>query len=163
MRLFLAITTIECYYFCSYVMAWDPINSFQYKMFAATVFFQTGNWQKNYEAAYVLYKSALFQLHVLVWVPLMLLNICVCIDLIYLVRRPFSQHQKRIPWYILLTVVGSAVDAYFALIAFKTNYGKSYLIWLEFVEYGAVILFAILSISIASYRLCQPGVSEKTR
>ena len=48
MRLFLVITSLECYLFCSYVMAWDPINAFQYKLFAATVFFQAGNWQKNY-------------------------------------------------------------------------------------------------------------------
>jgi hypothetical protein len=96
---------------------------------------------------------------VLTWVPLLLLNVCVCIDLIFLVRRPFKSHEKRLPYYIVGTLLMSSITLYFAIEAYNTTQVSQkinfYKLLVDFVlaEYLGVVFFAIVSVSIAAYRL----------
>jgi len=82
----------------------------------------------------------------------------------FLVRMPFSRHEKRVLFYIAITFVVSIITAVFALrSSHDFNDGKSinfYMIfaWSELVEYFILVFVAITSILLACYRLCQPGV-----
>jgi hypothetical protein len=46
-----------------------------------------------------------------VWVPTLILNICISIDLVILVRNPFSRHEKRVSMYLIATVLVAVASA----------------------------------------------------
>jgi hypothetical protein len=41
----------------------------------------------------------------------LILNICISIDLVILVRNPFSRHEKRVSMYLIATVLVAVASA----------------------------------------------------
>jgi len=96
-------------------------------------------------------------------VPTILLNICLSIDLVLVVRNPFSSHEKRTSWYVVLSVFCGVLTAILKVISSRKQAFRDGLAFLEIFEFGTLIILAVVSILIAGYRLLQPGVKREIR
>ena len=50
------------------------------------------------------------------------LNICLCLDLVLMLRRPFSSHTSRTKWYLLVSLLAALLTTlgyYFEVLAGK--------------------------------------------
>lgn len=51
------------------------------------------------------------------------LNTCLCVDLILMVRYPFTNKENRIPFYLIYSVIISVTIGMFTVIfSYKTDY-----------------------------------------
>ena len=91
------------------------------------------------------------------------LTMCVCIDLILTIKRPFKAKEPRMPRYYIFTFVISTLQAT-TLTFFYMN--EVVLTIAEWVGTGTVLLLWLLSIGSIVYglvKLCQPGISREVR
>lgn len=93
------------------------------------------------------------------------LNICLCLDLILMIRNPFSPKEKRVPWYYVITFVIAASQAW------AWSHSKRgddslihyYAVWS--LELTVIFLVAVYIVSIvyACRKLRGPGISKVIR
>lgn len=163
MKIFMYMAALDSYTYASYLLCtFNPIASGYYKLVSWTLL-MAATPQSYYRSAEAVYDTMIF-LERLFWVPTIIFVICISVDLILLVRYPFSDHQKRVQGYIFVTIFVSVVTAALKLTSALTQ-GKSqtFLVYLEIIEYGILGLFALSSIIITTYRLMQPGCKQELK
>ena len=92
-----------------------------------------------------------------------MLNICLCLDLILTFRSPFKKPESRYPMYISGSVVWSLVPA-FLRSQFLAHDKHVYLYgWIIVSSFSAYLVIAIWSIYYAFRHLSRPGMSSGVR
>ena len=163
MKMFMYMAAFDAYIYADYIgCTFNPIQSGYYKIVAWTFYF-SATPQSYYRAAESIYATSIL-LERLFWVPTLLFSICISIDLVIVVRNPFSSHKSRTWYYYVVTAIISVMTACLKLLstlqADRFTYGLAYL---EIIEYIVFLIFSIASIVIAAYRLLQPGVKKQLR
>ena len=148
------ISVLDAYIFAGYLFEYS--KTFRAHRLLNYTFYFSGSLQSRRDSACLLYESVVFQT-TLVWVPTLLLNLFICVDLMYLVRYPFSRHEKRVTFYLITTFIISIITAVFAFLSIQggqtgVDFNKIFAI-AELTEYSVLIIIAIISIILASYRL----------
>ena len=96
------------------------------------------------------------------WTASMIFNVCICFDLILMIKHPFVSKSKRIMRYHIATFTIATI----AVIE-KVNGGlyktKSYLTLTQLLAFIAFFFMGIFSSLFALNRLCKPGISREVR
>jgi hypothetical protein len=147
MRLFMYGALLGCIIFTQFTfMGVNPFSP-QTKLvevFSLTVFYDR-SLQSQYKAAQIMLRSEQF-LWTFIWVPTIVISICLCVDLSMLVLYPFSPHKKRMWWYGFLALLLSVMSAVLSMEEITTDMKdrKFYPIFIsaECVVLGAAAVFS---------------------
>lgn len=94
------------------------------------------------------------------WTASMVFNVCICADLVLMIKHPFANKNKRIlKYHIWVYSIGLLA----ALEKLVTNYKNSYLSVVQIAAFVAFMLMGLFSSAFAFSRLCKPGVSQEVR
>lgn len=106
-------TSITCHFYCSLNL--DYLLAF------------TSPWYKNFtpiKAVDYAFKTKSYLIFTAV-VMINVINICLSIDLIMILRQPFSQHEKRIKWYLLASVLIATCGSIFSIASTPPYYERN--------------------------------------
>ena len=94
----------------------------------------------------------------------MAFNVCICVDLILMIKHPFASKSKRIARYYIFTfIVG-----FIAVVENSRRYDilvsdQSFLTYSQVIIFLTFCIMGIFSSLFALNRLCKPGVSREVR
>ena len=96
----------------------------------------------------------------------MVFNICICVDLILMIKHPFVSKSKRITRYHIVSYTYALLTTlekfYFEQAEYKVLFGD-YLSIMQILAYVGFLVMGISSSVFAVVRLCKPGVSRELR
>ena len=163
MKLFMIITACDNWVLFQYFMSLHTCEFGLYKLFSKTVFYsKTGECEDEYRALYILTKSStqacLFAVNYG-----FILQICVCVDLILMLKKPFTPKESRMPYYHAAAFLDSAFisTVYTYFLDEKTLFHIA-----EGFACGGIVLNWVLnaiSLSYGFHKLCKPGISYNVR
>ena len=158
------------------ILLFDVFASFEacswhvYQVFAQTVFFST-TLERQLDAIWITGASKNLIATSLSYLSI-LLNTCLAIDLILMIKYPFIVKEKRVPIYLVSSIIIAIFVTFnwYSSLRFKPfDDGNIYPVPSYFAA-GCCLLIDLLYIfsSIASIiyafvKLCKPGISNETR
>ena len=93
----------------------------------------------------------------------LLLNMCLCIDLILSIRNPFYPSKRRLPSYLAYSTIGALVIGLFTSEIFFDEYDKNSPSAILIMLLSVYIMVAMYSFAYAERRLNRPGIERKVR
>ena len=97
-----------------------------------------------------------------------LLNTCLCVDLILMLKYPFASKEKRMVLYMLFSIVGAAVPSLSLLFTAErrgesnTYQPSSWALGLCVTIIVGYIVIAVASVIFAAKKLRRPGISKES-
>ena len=88
----------------------------------------------------------------------LVMNMFFCLDIILVIRYPFSSPEKRLKYYMIIATVKSCLWAFSSILDVK----KIVFMVNRYLLLGTTIMFwalAIISTVYALIKLCRPGIS----
>lgn len=161
MRLFMYIAACDQIVMQQYVLSLFTCNMHLQDIFAATAYFDM-SCEARKRALELLYDSTMIITAFCAWCS-MLLQICLCFDLILTMSRPFANKEARMPIYIGASVLIGILQCIFVPKAFRD------MALLDFTKYNTllIVLFcwimAIASIIYGLCKLCKPSIAPRVR
>ena len=98
-----------------------------------------------------------------------LLNTCLCVDLILMLKYPFASKEKRMVLYMLFSIVGAAVPSLSLLFTAErrgesnTYQPSSWALGLCVTIIVGYIVIAVASVIFAAKKLRRPGISKESQ
>ena len=94
------------------------------------------------------------------WTSSMVFNICICSDLVLMIKHPFANKTQRIVKYHIWAYTIGIFAAFEKLFM---NYKNIYLSYIQITVFFAFLIMGLFSSAFAFSRLCKPGVSQEVR
>jgi hypothetical protein len=156
-------TALSLISFTSYnICAWKI-----YEFFSHYVYFRT-DWFAYQRSLWVINVSANYFSVFLIFMSIML-NACLAVDLILMLKHPFKSKEARIPLYLVSSI---AVTVFITTAWLMTVYKSpvtSTIVPAKWVLKCAILiiilqlLVSIYSVIYALWKLCKPGISKESR
>lgn len=93
----------------------------------------------------------------------MTFNVCICIDLILMIKHPFVSKSKRIIRYHIFTYIVASIAVLENLNEDVVSSDQNFMIYTQVFAFLAFFFMGIGSSVFALNRLCKPGVSREVR
>jgi hypothetical protein len=171
MKMFMVMALVDAATCLVIMEANDICKLSLYKVFAATVYFSTDPYAQ-YRATWILIAAKNFAIVFLMLLSNML-NTCLAVDLILMIKHPFKVKEKRFSLYIWFSVCASVLICAAWVLTFDYRFLKTYNeLWpvpsfyvaiFTTVVMGAYFVIAIVSVIYAIKQLCRPGISRSSR
>jgi hypothetical protein len=154
-KFYMVLAAVEYWSMQVYSMAFNLCAWSLDKLFAASVFFATG-CDARFSATVILMKAVNMQFEALLALKV-LLNTFISLELIFVIRYPFTPPKSREPYYF---IIGICVTGYVAVstLMHQTEVGfniNKTLLQGLIVSYAAITL---LSVVYSAVKLCSPGI-----
>jgi hypothetical protein len=165
MKLFGVMAFLEGSLFWLYLMEPYICPLDTYNLFYAATFPWGFNAGLQYMWAHTLRLVVWFNLlKVFLWTASINFNICLCIDLVLMIKHPFAQKGKRIVkyhiWSYSIAMIAVFEKGY---LMSNASIKEGFMSWTEFFCFITYIFFGIYSCCFAFSRLSKPGVSKEVR
>ena len=161
MKLFMLLMACDASVLFCYFSSLKTCDFGTQKLLAWTFYFQN-DCASQLKALEKIGKAAVFNT-VFFTVASVCINICVCIDLILTIKRPFKAKEPRMPRYYICTFVVATMQATILTFFYMD---EDVLTIGEWIGSGAIVVLWILSVGSIVYglvKLCQPGISREVR
>jgi hypothetical protein len=162
MNIVMAISFLGAAIFFAYFFGNGVCYFELYKLMAGTLFFRWGDPYYDYMGALVLWASCVF-LSVFLLNAMLMLNIFLAVDLVYMIKYPFRPKSSK--GYLAISSVISVIAASLNWLGYHNDYRyrEGWLsLWLMFVSL-VYLITAAGSILYASRKLRKPGISQEVR
>ena len=94
----------------------------------------------------------------------MVFNICICFDLILMIKHPFDSKSSRILKYHIWSYTIAIIAGLEKEVFFPENRGvESYLGWTQFLSFICFMIMGLFSSFWACSKLSKPGISREVR
>ena len=93
----------------------------------------------------------------------MTFNVCICVDLILMIKHPFVSKSKRIIRYHIVTYAVASIAVAENLRYDVYSNDQSFLTTTQIIAFLSFFFMGIFSSLFALNRLCKPGVSREVR
>ena len=135
------------------------------ELFSYTAFFSSSEYNKIY-ALNVILVTDMFFTSIAENVSV-IMNTALCIDLVLIVRYPFEKKEKRIPYYVVITLVVSIAMAAGQWLMSYVRVGPYYM-WevaavCTVISQCVYLVTFLYSVVYTCRKLSQPGISEEVR
>lgn len=170
MRLFFIISLVDAA-LCNIVFVASNVCSWHlYEIFAATVMFSSSS-EAQLKALWIIQASKNAFVISLMFLTI-LLNTCLAVDLVLMIKHPFQVKEKRVSIYLAVSMAVTffLIQAWYFTLEYEPN--AEFGLWPLpniFVQIFALlimvnyILISTASIIYALLKLCKPGISNESR
>lgn len=155
---FIATAILNSYFLCYFK---------QPQLFAMTVLFDNSIFAQT-RSVWLLEVSINFLSLYAVFI-MFLLNTCLAIDLILMLKYPFATKEKRTRLYLLFSLLIAAVPTLSWLLTAKkreesnTMFPDTWILIFALAIILAYMIIAIVSVFYAAKKLCRPGISKESQ
>ena len=97
------------------------------------------------------------------WTASMVFNICICFDLILMIKHPFDSKAKRIVKYHISSYTIGIIAGLEKVFFPEALGGQSYLGWTQLISFICFMIMGLFSSFWACSKLSKPGISREVR
>ena len=164
MTLFATVAFLDGSLFWIYFVEPYMCPVYQHNIFYAVTF----PFTLNADTALQFYDSAGFFewlnfLKSFFWTASMVFNICICFDLILMIKHPFDSKAKRIVKYHISSYTIGIIAGLEKVFFPEALGGQSYLGWTQLISFICFMIMGLFSSFWACSKLSKPGISREVR